>query len=93
MVLNTPLLDTEIYKVVGRDSSAFYTGSFIYRSSHQRYSIKGALKNFVKFKGKRLRQSLFFNIVGGLRPATLLKKRLLHWFFPVNFTNFRSRSH
>ena len=24
----------------------------------------------------------------GLRPATLLKKRLWHWWFPVNFTKF-----
>ena len=30
-------------------------------------------------------QSLFFNKVAGLRPATLLKKRLWHRCFPVNF--------
>ena len=32
--------------------------------------------------------SLFFNEVGGLRPATLLKKRLQHRRFPVNFAKF-----
>ena len=36
---------------------------------------KGVLKNFTKFTGKHLCQSLFFNKVAGLRPAALLKKR------------------
>ena len=45
------------------------------RSSHQRCSVKeGVLRNFAKFTGKHLRQSLFSNKVVGLRPATLLKK-------------------
>ena len=30
----------------------------------------------------------FFNKVAGLRPAILLKKRLRHWCFPVNFAKF-----
>ena len=39
------------------------------RSSHQRCSIwKGVLRNFIKFTGKHLCQSLFFNKVAGLRP-------------------------
>ena len=29
-----------------------------------------------------------FNTVAPLRPATLLKKRLWHWCFPVNFAKF-----
>ena len=37
---------------------------------------------------KHLWQSLFFNKVAGLRPATLLKKRLWHRCFPVNFAKF-----
>ena len=61
----------------------------IYRSNHQRCSIKkGVLRNFAKFTGKHLCQSLFFNKVAGLRPATLLKKRLWHRCFPVNFAKF-----
>ena len=41
------------------------------------YSMKkGGLGNFTKFTGKNLCQSLFFDKVAGLRPATLLKKRL-----------------
>ena len=46
---------------------------------------KGVLRNFAKFTGKQLRQSLFFNKVAGFRPATLLKKKLWHSCFPVNF--------
>ena len=38
------------------------------------------LKNFVKFTGKKLCQSPFFNKVAGLRPVTLLKKRLWQMF-------------
>ena len=56
------------------------------RSSHRRCSVKkGVLKNFVKIKGKHLCRSLFFNKVAGLMSATLLKKRLRHRCFPVNF--------
>ena len=32
------------------------------------FSKKGVLKNFAKFSGKHLSQSLFFNKVAGLRP-------------------------
>ena len=41
-----------------------------------------------KFTGKHLCQSLFFNKAAGLRPATLLKKRLWHRCFLVNFSKF-----
>ena len=60
-----------------------------YRSSHQTCSIiKGGLRNFAKFTGKHLCQSLFFNKVTGLRPATLLKKGLWHRCFLLNFAKF-----
>ena len=59
------------------------------KSNHQRCSMKkGVLKNFVNFTGKHMCQSLFFNKVAGLRPAALLKKRLRHRWFPVNFAEF-----
>ena len=48
----------------------------------------GILKNFAKFTGKQLCQSLFFNKIAGLRPTTLLKKRTWHRCFPVNFAKF-----
>ena len=46
---------------------------------------KGVVRNFTKFTGKYLCKSLLFNKVAGLRPAILLKKRLWHRWFPVNF--------
>ena len=53
----------------------FYTSNF--RSSHPEvFSHKGVLENFAKLTGKHLCQSLFFNKVAGLRPATLVKRRL-----------------
>ena len=59
------------------------------RSSHRRCSVRrGFLRNFAKFSGKYLRQSLFFSKVAGVRPATLLKKRLWHRRFPMNFAKF-----
>ena len=49
---------------------------------------KGVLKSFAKFAAKHLRQGFFFNKVAGLRPAILLKKKLRHKCFPVNFMKF-----
>ena len=62
---------------------------YSFRSSHQRFSIKKCvLRSFAKFTGKHLCQSLLFNKVAGLKPATFIKKRLWHRCFPVNFANF-----
>ena len=59
------------------------------RSSRPEVCCKsGVLRNFTKFKGKHLCQSLFFNKVAGLTPATLLKKRIWHRCFPVNLVKF-----
>ena len=72
----------------GRSSVRYY-GRVIYRSRHQKCSKqKSVFRNFTKFTGKHLRQSLFFNKVAGLRPTTLLKKRLWHRCFPVDFVKF-----
>ena len=49
---------------------------------------KGVPRNFTKFTGKHLFQSVFFNKVAGLRPATLLKTSLWHKCFPANFAKF-----
>ena len=46
---------------------------------------KNSCSYFAKFKGKHLCQSLFLNKVASFRPATLLKKRLWHKCFPINF--------
>ena len=58
------------------------------RSCPDVFYKKDVLRNFAKFTEKHLCQSLFFNKVAGLRPATLLKKRLCHRCFPVNFVKF-----
>ena len=51
----------------------------VFRSSRPEvFWKKGVLRNFAKFTGKHLCQSLFFNKVAGLRPGC----------FPVNFTKF-----
>ena len=52
---------------------------------------KNVLKNFAKFTIKHLCQSLLLNKVAGLVPVTLLKKRLCHRCFPVNFAKFLRR--
>ena len=54
---------------------------FTYRSCCPKmFCKKGVLRNFVKFTGKHLCQSLFFDKVAGLR--------LWHRWFPVNLTKF-----
>ena len=45
---------------------------------------KGVFRHFANFTGKHLCQNLYFNKVAG-PPAALLKKRLWHRCFPVNF--------
>ena len=49
---------------------------------------KGVLRSFAKFTGKHLCQGFFFNKFAGLRPAILLKMRLWHRYFLVNFGEF-----
>ena len=51
---------------------------------------RGVFRNFAKFTGKKLCQSLFLNKIADLRLATSLKKRLWHKCFPVNFPKFLS---
>ena len=53
---------------------------------------KCLLKNYIKFTRKHLCRSLFLNKVADLRTATLLKKRLWHRCFSVNFAKFLKTS-
>ena len=81
---------------VKKNSKHFYvpfyrksSSKFISRSSRPEvFCKKSILRNFAKFTGKQLCQSLFFNNVAGLRLATSLKKRLWRRCFPVNFVKF-----
>ena len=48
----------------------YYSDLSRYRRSHQRCFIKkDVLKNFEKFAGTYMYQSLFFNKITGLRPV------------------------
>ena len=49
---------------------------------------KGVLRKSAKLTIKHLCRTLFFNKIKSLMPATLLKKILQHWCFPVNFAKF-----
>ena len=61
----------------------------ISRSSRREvFCKKDVLRNFAKFTEKHLCQSLFFNKVADLRPATLCKERLWRRCFSVNFAKF-----
>ena len=56
------------------------------KTSHQRSSVKkGVLRDIAKFMGKYLCLSIFYKKVAGLRPQTLLKKRLRYRSCRVNF--------
>ena len=58
-----------------------------FRSSRSPMFLKiSSLKNFARFTGKHLCRRLFLNKIAGLRLATLLKARLHHRCFFVNFS-------
>ena len=60
-----------------------------YRSScPEVFCKKCVYENFAKFTGKYRCQSLFFNKPAGLSPEILLKKKLCHRCFSVNFVKF-----
>ena len=56
---------------------------YVQKQPQEVFCKRGVLGNFAKFIGKHLCQSLSFNKV-----ATLLKERLWHRCFPVNFAKF-----
>ena len=70
LVLNFQQLSRQNFKVFGKVQK---------QPPDVLYDI-GVLKIFAKLTGKHLRQSLFFNKIAGLRPATLFKKRFWHMF-------------
>ena len=70
-----PLLFIKILKTAQLLSKHFHFGlSLCIRSSHWRCSVRrGVLRNFAKFTGKHLCQSLFFNKVTGLEFCKISK--------------------
>ena len=84
-VWNSAMFPVMFYKLFNANSTFF----LFFRSSRAEvFCKKSVLRNFAKFTGKHLCKSLFFDKVAGLRLATLLKKRLLHSCFPMNFEKF-----
>ena len=57
-------------------------------SRPEAFCKKSFLRNFTKFTGKHLCQSLFFNKVAGLRLANLLTKRAWYRCFAEDFAIF-----
>ena len=73
-----------IFKFSHYKQIAWYELSF--KRSHQRCSVKiGVVRNFTKFTGKHVCESLFFNKV-----CNVIKKETWHTCFPVTFANFLS---
>ena len=58
------------------------------KQSPEMFFKKGVLKKFTKLAEKHLCCGFFLSKVAGLRLAVLLKKRLWHRCFPVNFAKF-----
>ena len=62
--------------------------SFIRKQPPEGFCKKGVLKKFNKIHQKTPVSESLFNRFLGLRPAILLKKRLQHRCFHVNFVKF-----
>ena len=72
------------------DFAKFSRTYFLQKNSGQKQPLEVFCKKRCSFKFRKIQlcQSLFFNKVAGLRPATLLKKRLRHRCFAANFSKF-----
>ena len=64
----------------GKRSMIIPINKYIQKQPQEVFCKKRCSQKFTKFTGKHLCQSL--------RPATLLKKRLWHRYFPVNLVKF-----
>ena len=73
-----------VYLIHRLCSCHFHLMRFSRSSRREVFCKKGVLRNFRKFTGKYLCQSLFFNKVAGM----MLKMRLWHRCFPVKFVKF-----
>ena len=85
------ILNDVFQKFISTDKQIFNISNKVtsivkYRSSQRKCSVrKGVFRNLATVTEKYLCQSLYFNKV---RPATLLKPRLRHKCFPLNFAKF-----
>ena len=87
LVLNSLFYQQSVYQPsIYFDKRSHLQLMYVFRSSRPEvFCKKGALRNFPKFTGKYLCQSLFFKKVAGLMTATFLKKGLWHKCVPASF--------
>ena len=70
-----------------------YEFTFIRGSRPELYCLKGVLKNFVRFKGKHLCQSLFFNKVAGRGRDKISNKIYLNGTLKIKMSNWYYLTH
>ena len=73
-------------------SNLKYYCQIIRSSRPELFCKKVVLKNFAKFTEKHLCWSLFSSKVADVRPATLLKNKLRHRYFHLNFAKSLSNN-
>ena len=73
-------------------SNLKYYCQIIRSSRPELFCKKVVLKNFAKFTEKHLCWSLFSSKVADVRPATLLKNKLRHRYFHLNFVKSLSNN-
>ena len=69
------LLVPEMRSIINFILEIFLYGGIFRSSRPERFCRKGVLRNFAKFTGKQLCQSLFFNKVAGCLSLQLYEKR------------------
>ena len=83
--LRTPILKNICERLLLYLVLIFWSFQYHQKQPPEVFYKKGVYKNLSKFTGKYLCQGFFFKKVAGLRPGTLLKKRLWGRCFPANF--------
>ena len=73
-------------------SNLKYYCQIIRSSRRELFYKKVVLKNFAKFTEKHLCWSRFYSKVADVRPATLLKNKLRHRYFHLNFAKSLSNN-
>ena len=80
------------HKLRSGQSQVVYRVVVLRISRSKVFCNNGVLKHFAKFTRKYLYWSVYLNKIASLRSATLLKNRLGHRSFPVNFVKFLNTS-
>ena len=84
----TQLFSCDFYEFLLDSLTHFIPFPKVQKRSPRSVLSKKCSEKFRKFYRKTPVPESFFNKVVGLKPATLLKKRLWHRCFPVNFVKF-----